>query len=77
MEALDANPDIAVIAHASAFVVSRNGQRTVEAEGGQLTGSASVVAASPVWTGESQWSGGAYVRLAAGSQVRWVFPAAW
>jgi hypothetical protein len=76
MEALDANPDLAVIAHASAFVVIRDGQRTVEAEAGQLTGTATVVAAHPVWTGESQWSGGAYVQLAAGSQVTWALPAA-
>jgi hypothetical protein len=76
MEALDANPDVAVIAHASAQVLRRDGQRLVEAEAGQLAGPASVVAATPAWTGESQWSGGAYVQLAVGSRVSWSLPAA-
>ena len=75
MEALDAAPDVATIARASAELVRRDGQRVVEAESGRLTGPASVVTANPAWTGESQWSGGAYVQLAAGSQVSWTFPA--
>lgn len=76
MEALDANPDVAVIARASANLLRRDGQRVIEAEAGQLTGPASVVAANPAWTGESQWSGDAYVQLAAGSQLSWTLPAA-
>ncbi len=74
MEALDANPDVAQIARASASVVRRDGQRTVEAEAAQLTGPASVVTADPAWTGESQWSGGAYVQVAAGSRLSWLLP---
>ena len=76
MEALDANPDVAAIATASAGIVSRDGQRTVEAEAGQLTGPASVVVPPSAWTGESQWSGGAYVQLATGSRVSWTLPVA-
>ncbi len=74
MEALDANPDVALVARASATVVRRDGQRTIEAEAGQLSGPASVVTADPAWTGESQWSGGAYVQLAAGSRLSWRLP---
>jgi hypothetical protein len=74
MEVLDANPDVALIARASATVVHRDAQRTIEAEAGQLSGPASVVAADPAWTGESQWSGGAYVQLTPGSQLSWRLP---
>ena len=76
MEALDANPDIAALAHASAHIQLRDGQHTIEAETAQLTGPAVVVPANPAWTGESQWSGGAYVQLATGSTVTWTIPAA-
>ena len=69
METLDANPDVAAIAHASAHILLRDGQRTIEAESADLTGPAAVVPADPAWTGESQWSGGAYVQLAAGQHA--------
>jgi hypothetical protein len=75
MEALDANPDVAAIALASANVQLRDGQQTVEAEAATLTGPATVVAANPVNTGESQWSGGAYVQVATGSALSWTVPA--
>jgi hypothetical protein len=75
MEALDANPDVAAIARASASVQLRDGQQTIEAEAASLTGAADVVTASPVNTGESQWSGGAYVQLATGSTLSWAIPA--
>jgi hypothetical protein len=74
MEALDAKPDVAAIALASAHVQSRDGQQTIEAEAASLTGPAAVVAANPVNTGESQWSGGAYVQLATGSTLSWTIP---
>jgi hypothetical protein len=76
MEALDANPDIAALAHASAHIQLRDGQQTIEAETAQLTGPAALVQANPAWTGESQWSGGAYIQLAAGSTLTWTIPAA-
>jgi hypothetical protein len=76
MEALDANPDLAALAKASAHTTARDGQTTIEAETGTLTGPASVVQADPVYTGEAQWSGGAYVQLSPGSTASWVVPAA-
>jgi hypothetical protein len=76
MLTLDANPDVAAIARASGVVSRRDGQRTVEAESGALGGAASVVTPPSAWTGESQWSGGAYVNVAAGSRVSWTLPAA-
>jgi hypothetical protein len=76
MEALDAHPDLAAIALASARVQFRDGQQTIEAEAASLTGPATVVPANPVNTGESQWSGGAYVQLATGSTLSWTIPAA-
>jgi hypothetical protein len=33
-----------------------------------------VVTPSSAWTGESQWSGGAYVQLGAGSALSWLLP---
>jgi hypothetical protein len=75
MEALDANPDVAAIAQASAHVKVRDGQQTIEAEAASLTGPATVVTANPVSTGESQWSGGSYVQLATGSTLSWTVPA--
>ena len=41
----------------------------VEAEAGELTGAAEVVTPPSAWTGESLWSGGAYVSLASGGSV--------
>ena len=77
METLDANPDVAAIARASASVQFRHGQQTIEAEAERsLTGPAAVVAANPVNTGESQWSGvRAYVQLATGSTLSCTIPA--
>ncbi len=75
MEALDANPDVAAIARASASVQFRDGQQTIEAEAASLTGPAEVVQANPVNTGESQWSNGTYVQLATGSTLSWTIPA--
>jgi hypothetical protein len=68
MLALDARPDVA----ARARLAGRRAQVTwqlVEAEAGQLTGSASVVTPPAAWTGESAWSGGRYVELSPGGQV--------
>jgi hypothetical protein len=75
MESLDADPGVAAIARASASVQVRDGQQTIEAEAARLTGPADVVPANPVNTGESQWSGGAYVQLATGSTLSWTIPA--
>ncbi len=84
MLALDAHPAVA----ARARVAGRQAQVTwqlVEAEAGTLSGAAEVVTPAEAWTGESAWSGGAYVRLAPGGRVTgtvdlpvgggwWLFP---
>ena len=75
MLALDANPDVAALAAASAGLVSRDGQRVVEAEAGRRDGPAAVVVPASAWTGESQWSGGAYLQLGSGGTVSWTVPA--
>lgn len=76
MEALDARPGLAAIARASAGVQHRDGQITIEAEAATLTGPAAVTPADPSWTGESQWSGNAYVQAGAGSTLAWSVPPA-
>jgi hypothetical protein len=84
MLALDAHPAVA----ARARVAGRQAQvtwRLVEAEAGALTGAAEVVTPAEAWTGESAWSGGAYVRLGPGGRITgtvdlpvgggwWLFP---
>ena len=68
MLALDARPDVA----ARARLAGRRAQvswQLVEAEAGQLTGSAGVVTPPAAWTGESAWSGGSYVEFGPGGQV--------
>ncbi|MGB9376319.1 MAG: hypothetical protein WCB04_02285 [Mycobacteriales bacterium] len=76
MESLDAHPALIRLARAGAHIVERDGQRTVEAEAASLTGPATVVHPTSAWTGESQWSGGAYVQVGGGSQLRWTVPGA-
>ena len=76
MMALDANPDVALIARLSGPVVRRDAQRTVEAEAGRLAGPSTVITPDSAWTGESQWSGGKYVRMSAGGSVSWTLSAA-
>jgi hypothetical protein len=84
MLALDAHPAVA----ARARVAGRQAQVTwqlVEAEAGALDGAAEIVTPASAWTGESAWSGGAYVRLGPGGRVSgtvdlpvgggwWLFP---
>jgi len=68
MLALDARPDVA----ARARLAGRRAQVTwqrVEAEAGRLGGAATVVTPGSAWTGESLWSGGAYVELRPGGEV--------
>ncbi len=76
MQALDAAPDVAATARAATRLVLRDGQRTVEAESGTPSGGATAAPADPVWTGESQWGGGAFVLVTPGSTVTWSLPAA-
>jgi hypothetical protein len=72
MLALDAAPDVAAAARV-AQPVARHTWRTLEAETASLSVGATVVTPTDTWTGESGWSGGAYVRMPAGARVS--FPA--
>jgi hypothetical protein len=71
MQRLDANPDLATLAGASASIRVRDGLQVIEAESGTLTGGAVVTTLKDGWTGESKWSGNAYVSAPAGSAVTW------
>ena len=76
MLALDAEPAL----RRQALEAGRRTQVTwqlVEAESGALAGGATVVTPPDAYTGESQWSGGAYVELGAGARttVRVTLPA--
>ncbi len=68
MLALDAAPDVAAQAR-QATVTGRVSWTYAEAESGTLSGQADVVKPDSAWTGESEWSGGQYVRLGTGGQV--------
>jgi hypothetical protein len=68
MVALDAAPDVAAAARI-AQPVNRHTWKLLEAESATLSGGASVVKPADAWTGESGWSGGAYVQLPAGARV--------
>ena len=74
MQVLDAHPDLAALAQASASIRTRDGLRIVEAETGTVTGPAVTVTPASAWTGESQWSG-QYISASAGSTVTWQLPA--
>ena len=68
MIALDARPEMRRLA----LQATRTDQLTwslVESESGTLKGDARVVRPDSAWTGESQWSNGAYVELRPGSRV--------
>lgn len=66
MLALDAHPRIRRIAETSS-VRDRVAPTVVEAEGGTLSGNASVVQPTSLWTGESQYGGTGYASLRGGS----------
>ncbi|MFI5891910.1 hypothetical protein ACIA5D_17550 [Actinoplanes sp. NPDC051513] len=71
MLVLDAHQDVAELAR-QGHIADRIGSTTVEAEAG--SGGTVVTPPSP-WTGESQFSSGSYLRMAAGATVRWQLPA--
>jgi hypothetical protein len=74
MQVLDANPDLALLAAASATIRVRDGLQVIEAESGTLAGAASIVTPISAWTGESRWSD-RYVAAGPGSTVTWALPA--
>ena len=64
MLALDERPEVAERARSVALVDVRSGLSVVEAE--TATGGGTVVTPESAWTGESQWSGGAYLSINTG-----------
>lgn len=72
---LDASPDAADLAVSARMIVHRDTTTVVEAEAGQLSDGARVERPESAWTGESQWSGGAFVDSSDGAQLRWEVPA--
>ncbi|TFC92303.1 hypothetical protein [Cryobacterium sp. TMT4-31] len=73
MLTLDANPDLKAAALGITATVATDGLSVVEAESGTITGGTVTTPAS-AWTGEANWSGGAYVDLAAGGTLRITVP---
>jgi hypothetical protein len=71
MLALDADPSLARLARDAGTVRHRESTVLVEAE----SAGGDVVTPPSAWTGESQWSGGAYLRGSAGTTARWSVPA--
>lgn len=74
MLALDANPELKAKAAGISRTVGTDGLKVAEAESGSLAGGAVVKPAS-TWTGEANWSGGAYVALNAGGTLKIPVPA--
>jgi len=75
MQVLDANPDLAALARAAATIRTRDGLAVLEAESGSLSGDSAVITPPVAWTGESEFSGGAYVAAGPGSTISWALPA--
>ncbi|MBC3763256.1 hypothetical protein ACUN7V_07595 [Quadrisphaera oryzae] len=79
--ALDEHPAAKAIATQQTRVTQRDGLRVVEGEAGTTSGTApagSVVTLpeEKAWTGEAQWSGGAYRSLPPGAATQLALPAA-
>ncbi|WP_205750204.1 hypothetical protein [Cryobacterium sp. SO1] len=74
MLTLDAHPELKAAALGVDATVGTHGLSVVEAESGVVTGGTVTTPAS-AWTGEANWSGGAYVELAAGGTLRITVPA--
>ncbi len=75
MLALDANPKLKANALGINKTVATHGLSVVEAESGTIAGGGSVVKPASAWTGEANWSGGAYVALKAGATLTIPVPA--
>jgi len=73
MLTLDASPSLARAARAASGVGHREAPALVE---GESANGGEVVTPESAWTGESQWSGGKYVRLGAGERAEWTVQAA-
>lgn len=69
MLALDANPELKTKALGISSTVGTDGLKVAEAESGTIA-SGAVVKPASAWTGEANWSGGAYVSLNAGGTLK-------
>jgi len=74
MLALDAAPDVADIARHAGGAYRRVGSTTVEAEDAVLSGAATAITPSSLWTGESQYGGTGYVAIGNGGSVTFTVP---
>lgn len=74
MLALDATPELRAKALGISSTVATDGLKVAEAESGAVTGG-TVVKPASAWTGEANWSGGAYVALNAGGTLKIAVPA--
>lgn len=63
------NDPLARRALAYHHIVAQTTYQKVEAESGTLSGAATVITPTSAWTGEAQWSNGAYVDLTTGGSV--------
>lgn len=75
MLALDTHAEAAATAQSATSLVDQNGVQVIEAEAATLSGGALATAAPSAWTGESLWSAGSYLELAAGARAAWTVPA--
>jgi hypothetical protein len=75
MLALDQQPAVAALARQISSNRSKAGLEVVEAEAAALSDGAAVVTPPSAWTGESLWSGGAYLELPAGGRGSWTVTA--
>lgn len=73
MLALDERPEVADIASSSTAQVELDGVQVVEAESATAPG-ATVVTPASAWTGESQWSSGAYLQVSGPAAITWSVP---
>jgi hypothetical protein len=73
MLVLDANPELKAAALGITSTVATEGLSVVEAESGTIT-DGTVVTPESSWTGEANWSGGAYVDLTSGGTVSITVP---
>jgi hypothetical protein len=76
MLVLDANPKLKAMALGINKTVQIDGLSVIEAESGTITGRGSVVRPASAWTGEANWSGGAYVALSPGDTLSIQVPVA-
>lgn len=73
MLALDAHPAVGALARDLTRTPVTHGLRMLEAEGAPTTGG-EVVRPESAWTGESSWSGGAFLRLPPGASAELDLP---